>query len=41
MQISNVMLEWRIETFLKNVSIKTMVANIYVQDYVEHKTRLS
>ncbi len=24
-----------------NVSIKNMVANIYVQDCVEHKTRLS
>ncbi len=27
--------------FFLNVSIKNMVANIYVQDCVEHKTRLS
>ncbi len=27
--------------FFKNVSIKNMVANIYVQYCVEHKTRLS
>ncbi len=40
MQISNVTLAWKITIFL-NVSIKNMVANIYVQDCVEHKTRLS
>ncbi len=27
--------------FFKNVSIKNMVTNIYVQDCVEHKTKLS
>ncbi len=27
--------------YFLNVSIKNMVANIYVQDCVEHKTRLS
>ncbi len=32
-QISNVI------AIFKNVSIKNMVANIYVQDCVEHKTR--
>ncbi len=40
MQTSNVTLVWKIVIF-KNVSIKNMVANIYVQDSVEHKTRLS
>ncbi len=39
-QISNVTLAWKNSDF-KNVSIKNMVANIYVQDFVEHKTRLS
>ncbi len=39
-QISNVTLVWKI-TIFKNVSIKNMVANIYVQDCVELKTRLS
>ncbi len=37
--ISNVTLAWKIVIF-KNISIKSMVANIYVQDCVEHKTRL-
>ncbi len=39
MQISNVKLAWNKKK--KNVSIKNMVANIYVQDCVELKTRLS
>ncbi len=39
MQVSNVTLAWKIVIF-KNISIKNMVVNIYVQDCVEHKTRL-
>ncbi len=35
-QISNVTLAWKI-ALSKNVSVKDMVANIYVQDCVEHK----
>ncbi len=35
MQISNVTLAWK----NSKVSIKNMVANIYVQDCVEHKTK--
>ncbi len=31
----------KLAIFFLNVSIKNMVANIYVQDCVEHKTRLS
>ncbi len=41
MQISNVTLAWKnSDFFFLNVSIKNIVANIYVQDFVEHKTRL-
>ncbi len=40
MQISNVTLAWKI-AIVKNVSIKNIVANIYVQVCIEHKTRLS
>ncbi len=39
-QSNNVTLAWKNSDF-KNVSIKSMVANIYVQDCVEHKTRPS
>ncbi len=41
MQISNVTLACKNSDLKKNVSIKNIVANIYVQDCVEHITRLS
>ncbi len=40
MQISNVTLAWKTSDLKKNILIKNMVANIYVQDCVEHKTVL-